>query len=74
MPVADQLIDGAALHVVLSFMDGYSGYNQILIAEEDIPKTAFRCPGCLLELEMFDSKGIDRGWINSNSRHAQKKG
>ena len=41
MPVADQLIDGAALHVVLSFMDGYSGYNQIFIAEEDIPKTAF---------------------------------
>ena len=38
MPVADQLIDGAALHVVLSFMDGYSGYNQIFIAEEDIPK------------------------------------
>jgi len=50
MPVADQLIDGAALHVVLSFMDGYSGYNQIFIAEEDIPKTAFRCPGCPLEL------------------------
>ena len=24
-------------------MDGFSGYNQILIAVEDIPKTAFRC-------------------------------
>ena len=26
-------------------MDGFSSYNHILIAVEDIPKTAFRCPG-----------------------------
>ena len=26
-------------------MDGNAGYNQIFLAEEDIPKTAFRCPG-----------------------------
>ena len=25
-------------------MNGFSGYNHILIAVEDIPKTAFRCP------------------------------
>ena len=25
--------------------NGFSGYNQILIVVEDIPKTAFRCPG-----------------------------
>ena len=25
-------------------MDGFSGYNQILIIVEDISKTAFRCP------------------------------
>ncbi|XP_059630097.1 uncharacterized protein LOC132273081 [Cornus florida] len=43
MPVADQLIDSAAKHEILSFMDGHSGYNQIYLAEEDIHKTAFRC-------------------------------
>ena len=25
-------------------LDGYSGYNQILIADEDVPKTEFHCP------------------------------
>ena len=45
MPVADLLIDAAAGHRIISFMDGNAGYNQIFMAEEDIPKTAFRCPG-----------------------------
>ncbi|GKV50531.1 hypothetical protein SLEP1_g57234 [Rubroshorea leprosula] len=47
MPIADLLVDGAARHRILSFMDGHSGYNQIFIAEEDISKTAFRCPGAI---------------------------
>ncbi|XP_058198560.1 uncharacterized protein LOC131314085 [Rhododendron vialii] len=45
MPVVDHLVDATAGHRFLSFMDGYSGYNQIFIAEEDTHKTAFRCPG-----------------------------
>ena len=28
-------------------MDGFSSYNHILIAVEDIPKTSFRCPGSI---------------------------
>jgi hypothetical protein len=45
MPIADLLIDAVAGHQIISFMDGNAGYNQIFMSEEDIPKTAFRCPG-----------------------------
>nr|AAT85304.1 reverse transcriptase (RNA-dependent DNA polymerase) domain containing protein [Oryza sativa Japonica Group]ABF96312.1 retrotransposon protein, putative, unclassified [Oryza sativa Japonica Group] len=47
MPVADQLVDAALGNKILSFMDGNAGYNQIFMAEEDIHKTAFRCPGAI---------------------------
>jgi len=47
MPVAEMLIDYAVGFEYLSMLDGYSGYNQIFIAEEDVSKTAFRCPGAL---------------------------
>jgi hypothetical protein len=45
MPVAEILINAAAGHKILSFMDGNAGYNQIFMAPEDIHKTAFRVPG-----------------------------
>ena len=47
MPIADLLVDAALGHKVISFMDGNVGYNPIFMAEEDIPKTAFRCLGAL---------------------------
>ncbi|PNX86187.1 hypothetical protein L195_g042264 [Trifolium pratense] len=47
MPVAEMLVDSAAGHEYLSMLDGYSGYNQIFIDEDDVSKTAFRCPGAL---------------------------
>ena len=47
MPITDMLVDAAAWHKVVSFMDGNVGYNQIFIAEEDIAKIAFRCPGAI---------------------------
>ena len=38
MPVVDLLVDRIAGYEYLSFMDGYSGYNQIQICEEDVDK------------------------------------
>ena len=47
MPVADQLVDAASGHKIISFIDGNAGYNQIFMVEEDIHKTAFRCLGAI---------------------------
>ena len=47
MPIADMLVDTAAGHKVISFMDGNVGYNQFFMAKEDIVKTTFRCPGTI---------------------------
>nr|XP_016484073.1 PREDICTED: RNA-directed DNA polymerase homolog [Nicotiana tabacum] len=41
LPHIDQLIDATAGHELLSFLDAYSGYNQILMEEEDQDKTTF---------------------------------
>ena len=38
------LIDSAVRSVMFSFMDGFSGYNQIRMAPKDAEKTAFRTP------------------------------
>jgi hypothetical protein len=46
IPITDMLINNASGYRVISFLDGNTGYNQIFMAEEDMPKTAFRCPGC----------------------------
>ncbi|KAM1404936.1 hypothetical protein ACFX2I_013375 [Malus domestica] len=47
MPILDLLIDAAANHAILSFMDGHAGYNQIFIVEADVYKTTFHYPGAL---------------------------
>jgi hypothetical protein len=44
LPHIDILVDNAAGHGMLSFMDGFSGYNQIRMAEEDMEKSAFITP------------------------------
>ncbi|XP_034693824.1 uncharacterized protein LOC117920420 [Vitis riparia] len=41
LPHIDMLVDSTAGHPMLSFMDGFSGYNQILMALEDMEKTSF---------------------------------
>ena len=45
MPIVDMLVDTTAKNELLSFMDGFSKYNQILIVVDDISKIALRCFG-----------------------------
>ena len=41
LPRIDNLVDSTARHELLSFMDTFSGYNQIKMKEEDQEKTSF---------------------------------
>jgi len=41
LPKIDKLVDNSSSYKLLSFMDAYSSYNQIPMAEEDKQKTAF---------------------------------
>ena len=41
LPHIDVLVDSTAQHSFFSFMDGYSGYNQIKMSPEDMEKTTF---------------------------------
>ena len=41
LPHIDILVDNTTQHKVFSFMDGFSGYNQIKMAPEDMEKTTF---------------------------------
>lgn len=41
LPHIDTLVDNTVTNVVFSLMDGFSGYNQIKMANEDKLKTAF---------------------------------
>lgn len=41
LPNVDKLVDGASGNELLSLMDAYSGYNQIMIHRPDEEKTMF---------------------------------
>ncbi|KAM1593607.1 hypothetical protein ACFX10_000108 [Malus domestica] len=44
LPFIDQMLERLAGYAFCCFLDGYSGYNQIVIAPEDQEKTTFTCP------------------------------
>ena len=44
LPFMDQMLERLAGQAYYCFLDGYSGYNQILVNPEDQEKTAFTCP------------------------------
>nr|KYP53965.1 Transposon Ty3-I Gag-Pol polyprotein [Cajanus cajan] len=41
LPSIDRLVDGASRHALLSFLDAYSGYNQIMMYPPDEVHTSF---------------------------------
>ena len=47
MSIVDMLVDPTTDNELFSFIDGFSGYNQILIVVDIISKTTFRCHGSL---------------------------
>ena len=44
LPHIDVLVDNTAQFSVFSFMDGFSGYNQIKMSPDDMEKTTFITP------------------------------
>ncbi|KAM2682251.1 hypothetical protein EV2_013845 [Malus domestica] len=44
LPFLDQKLERLVGHSFYFFLDGYSGYNQIVIAPDDQEKTTFTCP------------------------------
>ena len=56
----DILVDSTARHQLLSFMDTFSGYNQIKLEEADLEKTSFVTSQCLFcyKVMSFDLKNV----------------
>ena len=59
LPFIDQMLDRLVGHPYLCFLDGYSRYNQIVVALEDQEKTTFTCP-----YDTFDFRRIPFGLCN----------
>ena len=58
LPRINQLVDSTVGHRLLSFMDAFSGYNQIRIDKADQEKTSFVTSQCLFcyKVMPFDLK------------------
>ena len=64
LPNIDQLIDATEGHLMLSFMDAFSGYNQIRIAPEDREKTSF-----IIHRGLHCNKVMPFGLINAGATY-----
>ena len=64
LPHIDTLVDNTAKHSLFSFMDGFSGYNQIRMASEDMEKTTF-----LTMWGTFCYKGMPFGLKNARATY-----
>ena len=66
LPHIDVLVDSAALAAMYSFVDGFSGYNQILMSEKDKHKTAF-----ITEWGTYCNKVMPFGLKNAGATYQQ---
>jgi hypothetical protein len=71
-PFITLLLEEVGGHAKYTFMDGYAGYNQILIALQDIHKTAFTTPwgplfGLLCHLGYVMRQPPSKGWSCTSS-------
>lgn len=57
-------MDVTAGHLLLNFMDAFSGYHQIRIIEEDIPKTAF-----ITHRVVYAFKSMSFGLVNAGATY-----
>ncbi|XP_074356707.1 uncharacterized protein LOC141696466 [Apium graveolens] len=64
LPRIDQLVDATAGHSLLSFMDAYSGYNQILMYESDQEHTSF-----ITDRGLYCYIGMPFGLINAGATY-----
>ena len=64
LPYIDTLVDNTAKHSLFSFMDGFSGYNQIKMAPKDMEKTTF-----LTMWEIFCYKVMPFGQKNTGATY-----
>jgi len=60
LPTIDRLVDRAAGHHILNFLDAYSGYNQIQMDPRDKEKTTFMMDSnnFYYEVMPFDLKNV----------------
>ncbi|XP_070002114.1 uncharacterized protein [Nicotiana sylvestris] len=66
LPFLDQMLDRLADRAFYCFLDGYSGYNQILITLDDQEKTTFTCP--YGSEKLLGSAGFYRRFIKDFSK------
>ncbi|XP_047313953.1 uncharacterized protein LOC124917607 [Impatiens glandulifera] len=64
LPHIDVLVDHAAGHELLSFMDGFSSYNQVLMASKDKEKITF-----IIEVDTFCYRVMPFGLKNAGATY-----
>ena len=68
LPRIDQLVDSTTGHKLLSFMDAFFGYNQILMDERRSREDLFRHQPRVILLQSYSL------WIEEHKSHISKMG